>query len=232
MYLFASCKIESRGLDSPCKVEVTEFSLMDEVKTLQKINQHYADARAILAARKGIRSAPATGINAMQPPVSSPTEPQASKSNIKPLLHEDQEAVEEILRSTLARAEALPASISKAIKSVSASIRAFHNTVNDAWLQPTLPVPLPPPAGKDERRTALDELRGEIEAPQPKKKKVNKLDEAASSVLLAWVNENLNNPYPSNKEKEELERASGLDQTQINNWLINYRKRKLKQSQA
>jgi len=64
----------------------------------------------------------------------------------------------------------------------------------------------------------------------PKKKKVSKLDEAASSVLLEWVTANLENPYPTAKEKTELEQKTGLDQTQIANWLINYRKRKIKQS--
>ena len=61
-----------------------------------------------------------------------------------------------------------------------------------------------------------------------KKKKISKLDDVASSILLEWVTAHIDNPYPTSQEKAELEQKTGLDQMQVNNWLINYRKRKIR----
>jgi hypothetical protein len=196
---------------------------MDNKALLHSITAKYTEAREIINARRGIRSGP---IPMHELP------PLASLSHAEPpstLPEEDQKAVNEILESTLARAEELPQNITKAMKSVSSAIFSFHDSINSMWNEPLLPSPLPPRAGGDERKTALDELRAEMEptAP-PKKKKVSKLNEAASSVLLEWVTANLENPYPTSKEKVELEQKTGLDQTQISNWLINYRKRKIR----
>jgi hypothetical protein len=198
---------------------------MDNEALLHSITVKYTEAREIINARRGIRSGP---IPMHELP------PLASSSHAEPpstLSEEDQKAVNEILESTLSRAEALPQNITKAMKSVSSAIFGFHDSINSMWNEPLLPLPLPPRAGADERKTALDELRAEMEPTAlPKKKKVSKLDEAASSVLLEWVTANLENPYPTAKEKTELEQKTGLDQTQIANWLINYRQRKIKQS--
>lgn len=189
---------------------------MDEEALLQKIKMRYQEARAILNARRGIRSTP------MQD-----THPSTSIQYSTATASISQEDQREILESTLARAECLPGAFAQAIKAVSASVSSFHADVNTMWNHPVLPSPLPPPPGKDERRTALDELRAEMEAPS-KKKKVSKLSEASSSILLEWVTANIDNPYPTAKEKAELEHKTGLDQVQIANWLINYRKRKIR----
>ncbi|KAJ1565690.1 hypothetical protein HK405_011815 [Cladochytrium tenue] len=45
------------------------------------------------------------------------------------------------------------------------------------------------------------------------------------SVLLAWLNLNRDDPYPSEPEKQELSRRTGLNLQQINNWFINARRR-------
>lgn len=46
-----------------------------------------------------------------------------------------------------------------------------------------------------------------------------------SKILKNWLKENLNNPYPSEREKNDLIKMTGLDSTQINNWFINARRR-------
>lgn len=46
-----------------------------------------------------------------------------------------------------------------------------------------------------------------------------------SKILKNWLKDNLNNPYPSEAEKNELKKITGLDCTQINNWFINARRR-------
>ena len=47
----------------------------------------------------------------------------------------------------------------------------------------------------------------------------------ARSVLQNWVDENLEDPYPSVQQKLELVASAGLTMTQVNDWLTNFRKR-------
>ena len=44
-------------------------------------------------------------------------------------------------------------------------------------------------------------------------------------VLTDWLKQNLDNPFPSELDKEELVLSSGLSLTQVNNWFINARRR-------
>lgn len=46
-----------------------------------------------------------------------------------------------------------------------------------------------------------------------------------SKILRDWLSANMLNPYPSEAEKLALSKKTGLDQTQINNWFINARRR-------
>ncbi|KAM0676567.1 Homeobox protein tos8 [Binucleata daphniae] len=46
-----------------------------------------------------------------------------------------------------------------------------------------------------------------------------------SKILKNWLRNNIQSPYPSEIEKAELAKLTGLDQTQINNWFINARRR-------
>lgn len=46
-----------------------------------------------------------------------------------------------------------------------------------------------------------------------------------SRVLKKWLQDNIHNPYPSDAEKGILREKTGLDSTQLNNWLINARRR-------
>lgn len=46
----------------------------------------------------------------------------------------------------------------------------------------------------------------------------------AVHLLKQWLNDHLDNPYPSYKEKETLSKESGLTKRQIQNWFTNARK--------
>ena len=59
----------------------------------------------------------------------------------------------------------------------------------------------------------------------PKKTKKGKLPSSATKTLKEWWLANLLWPYPSEDAKRALQKLAGLNQTQINNWFINQRKR-------
>ncbi|VDL62721.1 unnamed protein product [Hymenolepis diminuta] len=50
----------------------------------------------------------------------------------------------------------------------------------------------------------------------------------ARKILFKWLNEHLREPYPSEEEKLELARQTGLSRTTVNNWFINARRRYVK----
>ncbi|KAI9111926.1 hypothetical protein K1719_017616 [Acacia pycnantha] len=64
-----------------------------------------------------------------------------------------------------------------------------------------------------------------------KKKKKGKLPKEARQTLLDWWNVHYKWPYPTEGDKIELAKSTGLDQKQINNWFINQRKRHWKPSE-
>ena len=47
----------------------------------------------------------------------------------------------------------------------------------------------------------------------------------AISVLKGWLRDHNENPYPTESEKDELKNNTGLNRTQISNWLANARRR-------
>ncbi|XP_027361904.1 homeobox protein knotted-1-like 6 [Abrus precatorius] len=64
-----------------------------------------------------------------------------------------------------------------------------------------------------------------------KKKKKGKLPKDARQILLQWWSVHYKWPYPTEADKIELAKSTGLDQKQINNWFINQRKRHWKPSE-
>ncbi|KAI5970749.1 CUP9 [Candida margitis] len=61
-----------------------------------------------------------------------------------------------------------------------------------------------------------------------KRKTRNNLPKEITYVLLRWLNDHLNHPYPNSFEKNQLMMATGLNQQQLSNWFINARRRKIK----
>ncbi|XP_019445427.1 PREDICTED: homeobox protein knotted-1-like 6 [Lupinus angustifolius] len=64
-----------------------------------------------------------------------------------------------------------------------------------------------------------------------KKKKKGKLPKEARQTLLQWWNLHYKWPYPTEADKIDLAKTTGLDPKQINNWFINQRKRHWKPSE-
>ncbi|CCG25247.1 Cup9 protein [Candida orthopsilosis Co 90-125] len=64
--------------------------------------------------------------------------------------------------------------------------------------------------------------------PNSKRKTRNNLPKEITYVLLRWLNDHLNHPYPNSFEKNQLMMATGLNQQQLSNWFINARRRKIK----
>lgn len=56
----------------------------------------------------------------------------------------------------------------------------------------------------------------------------NNLPKETTLILLKWLNEHINHPYPNSFEKTRLMMATGLSQQQLSNWFINARRRKIK----
>lgn len=54
------------------------------------------------------------------------------------------------------------------------------------------------------------------------------LPKETTFILLKWLNEHLNHPYPNSFEKNQLMLSTGLNQQQLSNWFINARRRKIR----
>ncbi|RKP25429.1 homeobox KN domain-containing protein, partial [Syncephalis pseudoplumigaleata] len=46
-------------------------------------------------------------------------------------------------------------------------------------------------------------------------------------MLKRWLADNVDHPYPSSEEKEQLRRCAGMTATQLNDWFVNARRRVL-----
>lgn len=72
-----------------------------------------------------------------------------------------------------------------------------------------------------------DATFGSVGGNAGKKKKRCNLPKKTTKILIDWLNDNLNNPYPNSKEKFELIMKTGLTNQQLSNWFINARRRKI-----
>lgn len=52
-------------------------------------------------------------------------------------------------------------------------------------------------------------------------KRGHKLPKHVTDFFRAWIYRNVKNPYPSDEEKEEFARRTGLKANQVANWFIN-----------
>ncbi|ODV88237.1 hypothetical protein CANARDRAFT_228984 [[Candida] arabinofermentans NRRL YB-2248] len=58
-------------------------------------------------------------------------------------------------------------------------------------------------------------------------KRRSNLPKKTTVILLNWLNDNLEHPYPNSKEKLDLTSRTGLTIQQLSNWFINARRRKI-----
>lgn len=68
----------------------------------------------------------------------------------------------------------------------------------------------------------------ELDVQKMKRKTCNNLPKETTYLLLKWLNDHLNHPYPNSFEKNQLMLLTGLNQQQLSNWFINARRRKIK----
>ena len=69
--------------------------------------------------------------------------------------------------------------------------------------------------------------------PRPSRKIGSRLNREATKVLKQWISDHADHPYPTEHEKDELKRLTGLRRSQIANWLANARRRgKVRQPSA
>lgn len=74
-----------------------------------------------------------------------------------------------------------------------------------------------------EEEPSLPHMRG-----NSKRKTRNNLPKETTFILLKWLHDHLNHPYPNSFEKNQLMMSTGLNQQQLSNWFINARRRKMK----
>ena len=60
------------------------------------------------------------------------------------------------------------------------------------------------------------------------KKSRENYSKVVGEVLKEWLHKHLTNPYPSDEEKLDLAKKTGLTVLQVNNWFINARRREFK----
>lgn len=92
------------------------------------------------------------------------------------------------------------------------------------------------------RRSAqrrIESLLEKVHSPTPKpheviistNEKKTKHDPSAVNILKAWLFSHMNNPYPTQEEKELLHLKTNLTQNQLNDWFVNARRRILKKNE-
>lgn len=84
----------------------------------------------------------------------------------------------------------------------------------------------PPQEIPQEAVADQDQSDNNIVAPRPILPKVGaRFSRESVKVLKNWVSTHSRHPYPSEEEKESLQKITGLNKTQITNWLANARRR-------
>lgn len=73
-----------------------------------------------------------------------------------------------------------------------------------------------------------DSLTPEASGISSRSRTRNNLPKETTYILLRWLNDHLNHPYPNSFEKTQLMITTGLNQQQLSNWFINARRRKIK----
>lgn len=84
------------------------------------------------------------------------------------------------------------------------------------------------PEDRSSRSSTSSKSDRESSPSQGKRKTRNNLPKETAYILLTWLSEHLNHPYPNSQEKNQLKMSTGLNHQQLLNWFINARRRKIK----
>jgi len=93
--------------------------------------------------------------------------------------------------------------------------------------RPSMQAPSSPPMRSPELELSSPEA-GKSSMLQTRSRTRNNLPKETTYILLKWLNDHLNHPYPNSFEKTQLMMTTGLNQQQLSNWFINARRRKIK----
>lgn len=74
-------------------------------------------------------------------------------------------------------------------------------------------------------RATLKSLTGALDVSERPRKAGARFGREATKILKTWLAEHARHPYPTEDEKNELKRRTGLKRSQISNWLANARRR-------
>lgn len=93
--------------------------------------------------------------------------------------------------------------------------------------------PASPTSIEKSNRMTPDRVSETVHGPSPPSPVVrsrtrNNLPKETTYILLKWLEEHLNHPYPNSFEKTQLMFSTGLNQQQLSNWFINARRRKIR----
>lgn len=102
------------------------------------------------------------------------------------------------------------------------SLPLLHRNLNSSDRRPSVALPTSP--GSPLSKALTPEASGLATRARTR----NNLPKETTYILLKWLNDHLNHPYPNSFEKTQLMMTTGLNQQQLSNWFINARRRKIK----
>ena len=73
--------------------------------------------------------------------------------------------------------------------------------------------------------SSSNEIGGNYDVPQAPQKIGARFSRESVRILKTWLTNHGRHPYPSDEEREVLQRQTGLNKTQVTNWLANARRR-------
>ena len=108
------------------------------------------------------------------------------------------------------------------MNSRSPPIAVEHQVISPVQ-QTTSPRTIEPRRGSRAKRT--DVISPRIQSPTlDDGKKKHFLNQDAVAILKDWFYQNLDHPYPTSDQKEQLSKRTGLTYLQVSNWFTNSRK--------
>ncbi|KAL0489879.1 hypothetical protein AKO1_006023 [Acrasis kona] len=75
------------------------------------------------------------------------------------------------------------------------------------------------------QKVVLTKLWEDTKVQKSRKRNTHFLSSDAVNILREWFQDNIEHPYPTSSDKEELSRKTGLTYLQVSNWFTNSRKR-------
>lgn len=102
------------------------------------------------------------------------------------------------------------------------SLPLLHRNLENSERRPSVALPTSP--GSPLSKSLSPEASGLATRTRTR----NNLPKETTYILLKWLNDHLNHPYPNSFEKTQLMMTTGLNQQQLSNWFINARRRKIK----